>query len=103
VYVGNSAKGRKGTAAGRVKDVTKLADEIWFDARTASGLSSGEQWSGMAIRCHPLFATAGIGDFKLLRPERSGLVGAVIARSEAQVIRLSLIYALLVRRNARGD
>src|SRR5262249_25271269 len=30
-----------------------------------------------------------------LSAERAGLVGAVIARSEAQVIRLSLIYALL--------
>lgn len=42
VQVGRSAKGRKGTAAGRVKAVTMSADKIWFDERTASGLSSGE-------------------------------------------------------------
>jgi hypothetical protein len=42
VQVGASAKARKGTAAGRVRAVTKLADETWADERTASGLSSGE-------------------------------------------------------------
>jgi len=42
VQVGTTAKGRKGTAAGRVKAVTMLADRAWFDERTASGLSSGE-------------------------------------------------------------
>ena len=42
VHVGASAKGRKGTAGGRVRAVTKLADETWSDERTASGLSSGE-------------------------------------------------------------
>jgi hypothetical protein len=42
VLVGASAKGRKGTAGGRVMAVTKLADETWADERTASGLSSGE-------------------------------------------------------------
>jgi Protein of unknown function (DUF3987) len=42
VQVGASSKGRKGTADGRVKAVTKAADETWFDERMASGLSSGE-------------------------------------------------------------
>jgi Protein of unknown function (DUF3987) len=42
VHVGASAKGRKGTAGGRVRAVTRLADEMWSDERTASGLSSGE-------------------------------------------------------------
>jgi Primase C terminal 2 (PriCT-2)/RepB DNA-primase from phage plasmid len=42
VYVGASAKGRKGTADGRVKAVTKPADETWFSERMASGLSTGE-------------------------------------------------------------
>ena len=35
-----------------------------------------------------------------LSAERPGLVGAIIARAEAQVIRLALIFALLDRRNA---
>jgi hypothetical protein len=42
VLVGTSSKGRKGTAAGRVRAVTRLADETWATERTASGLSSGE-------------------------------------------------------------
>jgi hypothetical protein len=40
--VGVSAKGRKGTAGGRVRAVAKAADPTWFTERTASGLSSGE-------------------------------------------------------------
>jgi hypothetical protein len=42
VQVGASAKGRKGTAGGRVKAITRFADETWSEERTASGLSSGE-------------------------------------------------------------
>ena len=42
ILVGNSSKGRKGTGGGRVRAITKLADETWFDNRTASGLSTGE-------------------------------------------------------------
>jgi hypothetical protein len=42
VMVGNSAKGRKGTAGGRVRAITKFADETWATERAASGMSSGE-------------------------------------------------------------
>jgi Protein of unknown function (DUF3987) len=42
VHVGASAKGRKGTAGGRVRAITRCADEMWSNERTASGLSSGE-------------------------------------------------------------
>src|SRR5215469_5768348 len=42
VQVGASAKGRKGTASGRVRAITRFADETWSEERTASGLSSGE-------------------------------------------------------------
>jgi len=42
VLVGTSAKGRKGTSAGRVRAVIKDADEIWCTERCVSGLSSGE-------------------------------------------------------------
>jgi hypothetical protein len=40
--VGNSAKGRKGTAAGRAKSVVKATDLQWIDDRMKSGLSTGE-------------------------------------------------------------
>jgi Protein of unknown function (DUF3987) len=42
VLVGTSSKGRKGTSAGRVRAITKDADEFWAIERCASGLSSGE-------------------------------------------------------------
>jgi hypothetical protein len=42
VLAGSSAKGRKGTSAGRVTDALSLADERWAKDRTVSGLSSGE-------------------------------------------------------------
>ena len=40
--VGVSSKGRKGTAAGRVRAVVRTADEAWDDERLKGGLSSGE-------------------------------------------------------------
>jgi hypothetical protein len=42
VLVGKSARGRKGTGAGRVRLMARAADEIWSSERNASGLSSGE-------------------------------------------------------------
>ena len=42
VLVGPSSKGRKGTSAGRVRAITKDADEFWAIERGVSGLSSGE-------------------------------------------------------------
>jgi hypothetical protein len=42
VQAGATAKGRKGTSAGRVKAVTMMADRTWVDERMVSGLSSGE-------------------------------------------------------------
>jgi hypothetical protein len=88
VYVGNSAKGRKGTAAGRVKDVTRLADEVWFDARTASGLSSGEglinavrdevtKWDAKAHQFE--ITEPGVADKRLLvtEPEFAGALSAM--------------------------
>ena len=79
VHVGASSKGRKGTAAGRVKAVTGLADRVWTEERTASGLSSGEglisavsdpveKWDAnlfgrfthAAARCKSIFDSVGI-------------------------------------------
>jgi hypothetical protein len=40
--VGTSSKGRKGTSSGRVRSITKDADEFWSIERCVSGLSSGE-------------------------------------------------------------
>jgi len=42
VVVGETAKGRKGTSAGRVRRVFEVADPEWADERIAGGLASGE-------------------------------------------------------------
>jgi hypothetical protein len=42
VLVGESSKARKGTSLGRVRAISKIADERWIDEREKGGLSSGE-------------------------------------------------------------
>lgn len=42
VLVGESAKSRKGTSAGRVREIMNRVDEEWTDHCITSGLSSGE-------------------------------------------------------------
>ena len=88
VHVGASAKGRKGTAGGRVRAVTKLADETWAAERTASGLSSGEglinavrdpvmKWDGKAKEFETV--DPGISDKRLMitEPEFAGALSAM--------------------------
>lgn len=42
VAVGTSAKGRKGSSWGRIRDLLNRVDETWVQTRLVSGLSSGE-------------------------------------------------------------
>jgi hypothetical protein len=42
VLVGETAKARKGTSAGRVRSIIRYADPIWTEKRNRSGLSTGE-------------------------------------------------------------
>jgi hypothetical protein len=42
VLVGNTAKGRKGTSAGRIRQVMRVADLPWESERVVDGLSTGE-------------------------------------------------------------
>jgi hypothetical protein len=42
VLVGETAKSRKGTSTGRVREIFKVADDEWESQRIKSGLSSGE-------------------------------------------------------------
>jgi hypothetical protein len=42
VLTGASSKARKGTSAGRVTAIVRLADQEWSDKRIKGGLSSGE-------------------------------------------------------------
>jgi hypothetical protein len=88
VYVGASAKGRKGTADGRVKAVIKSADETWFNERMASELSSGEglinavrdegqKWDAKAQQFE--IADPGVADKRLMitEPEFAGALSAM--------------------------
>jgi hypothetical protein len=42
VLVGDTSKGRKGTSAGRVRQIFEIAEPDWVRERVASGLSTGE-------------------------------------------------------------
>jgi hypothetical protein len=42
VLVGETAKSRKGTSTGRVREIFKVADDEWESQRIKSALSSGE-------------------------------------------------------------
>jgi Protein of unknown function (DUF3987) len=88
VLVGASAKGRKGTAVGRVRTVSRLADETWAEERTASGLSSGEglinavrdevvKWDTKSKRFETI--DPGIDDKRLMviEPEFAGALSAM--------------------------
>jgi hypothetical protein len=46
VLVGDSSKARKGTAWGRVCEIAKIADDVWYRERIKGGLSSGEGFIG---------------------------------------------------------
>jgi hypothetical protein len=54
------------------------------------------------IRFDPIAEKEWREQYKALAEERPGLFGAVTARAEAQVLRLSLLYALLDRSSAIG-
>ena len=40
--VGETAKGRKGTSRGQVRDLVREVDQEWAEERVLGGLSSGE-------------------------------------------------------------
>jgi hypothetical protein len=40
--IGDTAKARKGTAAGRIRQLFRIADDLWERSRVVTGLSSGE-------------------------------------------------------------
>jgi hypothetical protein len=42
LLIGETAKGRKGTSSGRIRQIMEIADPQWTAARVHSGLSSGE-------------------------------------------------------------
>ena len=104
--VGATAKARKGTSLGRVRDVVKVADERWSADRAKGGLSSGEglinlvrdpieKWNAKAEE----FETSdpGVADKRLLLTEPE--FAAVLTVAERQGNTLTE----LIRRAWDGD
>jgi hypothetical protein len=95
VLVGETATGRKGTAADRVRPLFLEADKVWADTRIASGLSSGEGLisavrdaryekqpigeKGRVIGYQSVMVDEGIEDKRLLvlEPEFGGVLSAL--------------------------
>ena len=106
VLVGASAKARKGTSMGRVRAVTRVADESWHADRIKGGLSSGEgliaevrdevrTWDAKEQQHH--ITDPGAADKRLLivEPEFAAVLG--VADRPGNII------SALVRRAWDGD
>jgi hypothetical protein len=101
VLVGETAKGRKGTSASRVRQIMEVADSEWTRERVHSGLSSGEgliwavhdpitQWErqgiGDAATRTEVVTDPGIADKRLyiLEPEFAGAL--TVMRREGNIL-----------------
>src|SRR5262249_2466419 len=67
LLVGNTSRGRKGTAAARVRELMNDVDSAWSADRTVSGLSSGEGVIEV-VRDEVKIFDADKGDFKVVDP-----------------------------------
>jgi hypothetical protein len=92
VLVGRTAKARKGTSWGRIRELLRRADQDWADDRVQSGTSSGEGiiWAvrdpvkrmervkerGEPVRYEEVEADLGVADKRLLlvEPEFAGVL-----------------------------
>ena len=93
ILAGESSKSRKGTSAGRIRSVLKIADYDWAHNRVAGGLSSGE---GVlhAVRDaveRPVkgvmeIVDAGIDDKRLLLDEREFFQALAVMRREGNIV-----------------
>jgi Protein of unknown function (DUF3987) len=90
VLVGDTAKGRKGTSWGRVRQIMEIADPDWARERVHSGLSSGEGviWNVRdEIRNHNGEITdTGVADKRLyvIEPEFAGTLA--VMRREGSIL-----------------
>ena len=101
VLVGETAKGRKGTSGGRVRQIMEIADSQWASERMHSGLSSGEgliwavrdpitQWErqgkGINSERAEVIVDPGVADKRLyiLEPEFAGAL--TVMRREGNIL-----------------
>jgi Protein of unknown function (DUF3987) len=93
VFVGQSSKSRKGTSAGRIREIMKIADQEWATHRCQGGMSSGEGviW---AIR-DPIYKykkgkreleDIGIQDKRLLLDEREFFSALAVMKREGNIL-----------------
>ena len=93
ILIGQSAKARKGTSAGRIRSIFQVADPDWARDRTLGGMSSGEGviW---AIR-DPIYAMRkgveemvdpGVDDKRLLLDEREFFQALAVLKREGNIL-----------------
>jgi hypothetical protein len=93
VLVGQTSKSRKGTSAGRIRALFKIADPEWTRERILGGMSSGE---GVitAVR-DPVYAMrkgveelidAGVSDKRLLLDEREFFQALAVLKREGSIL-----------------
>ncbi len=93
VLVGQSAKSRKGTSAGRIRSIFEIADPHWARERTLGGMSSGEGviWAvrdeirGMRKGVEEII-DAGVGDKRLLLDEREFFQALAVLKREGNIL-----------------
>ena len=93
VLVGQTSKSRKGTSAGRIRALFKIADPEWVRERILGGMSSGEGVIS-AVR-DPVYAMrkgveelidVGITDKRLLLDEREFFQALAVLRREGSIL-----------------
>jgi hypothetical protein len=93
VLVGQTSKSRKGTSAGRIRAIFKIADPEWVRERILGGMSSGEGVIS-AVR-DPVYAIrkgaeelidAGIDDKRLLLDEREFFQALAVLKREGSIL-----------------
>jgi hypothetical protein len=93
VLVGKTSKSRKGTSAGRIRAVFKMADVDWVRERILGGMSSGEGVIS-AVR-DPVYAMkkgveelvdSGVTDKRLLLDEREFFQALAVLKREGSIL-----------------
>jgi hypothetical protein len=93
VLVGQTSKSRKGTSAGRIRALFKIADPDWARERILGGMSSGEGVIS-AVR-DPVYAIrkgveelvdAGVSDKRLLLDEREFFRALAVLKREGSIL-----------------
>jgi hypothetical protein len=93
VLVGQTSKSRKGTSAGRIRAIFKIADPDWTRERILGGMSSGEGViSAVRDPVHAIrkgveeLIDAGVDDKRLLLDEREFFQALAVLKREGSIL-----------------